>query len=177
MKRALFRVLIPVLVVGLLLPTMPLTAQAQRRDAVSIGLAQEPDLLGPYTIMAVSGVIHNTVFGYISMFNDKWERVPIMAEKLPTLKDGDWVLLPNKRMKVTWKLKRGFTWHDGKPVTALDWRFTYGAMRNPLAPPPSGGRFVLNKVDNVLVPNPNDPYEMVVQRVGSIERLAAAARP
>jgi peptide/nickel transport system substrate-binding protein len=138
-------------------------AAAQRRDAVTIGLAQEPDLLGPYTIMAVSGVIHNVVFGYISMFNDKWQRVPIMAEKLPTLKDGDWVVLPNKKMRVTWKLKRGFTWHDGKPVTALDWRFTYGMVRNPLAPPPAGGRFILAKVDNVLVPNPNDPYEMVVQ--------------
>ena len=164
MRRILTRALCAITAVAVLAALAPAAVDAQqRRDAVSIGLAQEPDLLGPYTIMAVAGVIHNTVFGYISMFNDKWERVPIMAEKLPTLKDGDWVLLPNKKMKVTWKLKRGFTWHDGKPVTALDWRFTYGAMRNPLAPPPSGGRFVLNKVDNVLVPNPNDPYEMVVQ--------------
>lgn len=152
-----------VVIAALLVAGAGVPAGAQRRDAVTIGLAQEPDLLGPYTIMAVSGVIHNAVFGYISMFNEKWERVPIMAEKLPTLKDGDWVLLPNKKMRVTWKLKRGFTWHDGRPVTALDWRFTYGMVRNPLAPPPAGGRFILTKVDNVLVPNPNDPYEMVVQ--------------
>ncbi len=148
----------------LVIVALPLPGTAQgRRDTLTFAMAQEPDLLGPYSVMAATGVVHNIVFGSATMFNDKWERIPLMVEKLPTLKDGDWVVLPNKKMKVTWKLKRGFTWHDGKPVTALDWRFTYAMYRNPLAPPPSGGRSVLNKVENILVPNPNDPYEMVVQ--------------
>ena len=162
MRSWRYRAAAGILVAVLVLPALTLPAHAQRRDTVVIGLAQEPDLLGPLTIMAVAGVIHNAMFGYISMFNDKWERVPIMAEKLPTLKDGDWVVLPNKKMRVTWKLKRGFTWHDGRPVTALDWRFTYGMLRNPQTPQ-FGGRFVLNKVDNILVPDPSTPYEMVVQ--------------
>lgn len=160
MRRDLVRMMLLALAIGLALPVAP-TAHAQRRDIVTIGMAQEPDILGPFSIMAAAGVIHNAVFGYIAPFTDKWERRPIMAEKLPTLKDGDWVVLPNKKMRVTWKLKRGFTWHDGKPVTALDWRFTYGMMRNPRTPQIS--RFVLNKVDNIVVPNPNDPYTMVVQ--------------
>ncbi len=84
----------------------------------------------------------------------------MMVEKLPTIKDGDWVVLPGNKMRVTWRLRRDFTWHDGRPVTALDWRFTYGMLRNPQTPNIS--RFVLNKVDNILVPNINDPYEMVV---------------
>ncbi len=158
------RRVIGAIVVGLVMLSAPLPGLTQqRRDVVSIAMAQEPDLLGPFSIMAAAGVVHNTLFGYISMFNEKWERVPVMAQKLPTLKDGDWVVLPNKKMQVTWKLKRGFTWSDGKPVTALDWRFTYGLFRNPRATPPAGGRFVVNKVDNILVPNPSDPYEMVVQ--------------
>jgi peptide/nickel transport system substrate-binding protein len=158
LRRGAWLVLISALALAGLTPF----AGAQSRNVVTIGLAQEPDLLGPLTIMAVSGVVHNVVFGYITMFNDKWERVPIMAQKLPTLKDGDWVVLPNKKMRVTWKLKRGFAWHDGRPVTALDWRFTYGMLRNPQTPQ-FGGRFIVNKVDNILVPNPNEPYEMVVQ--------------
>ncbi len=163
MKTGLRRVLIVALAIGMALPLASAPAQAQRRDTVTIGLAQEPDLLGPFTIMAVSGVIHNVLWAFVAPFNDKWERVPLGVEKLPTLKDGDWVVLPGHKMRVTWKLKRGFTWHDGKPVTALDWRFTYGMFRNPQAPPTSGGRFIVNKIDNVFVPNVNDPYTMVVQ--------------
>ncbi len=159
MRTGLLRALAVAVAIGIVLPSAP--AFAQRRDAVTFGLAQEPDLLGPFSIMAVTGVIENAVFGYVAPFTDKWERMPLMVEKLPTLKDGTWVVLPGNKMRVTWKLKRGFTWHDGKPVTALDWRFTYGMLKNPRTPQVS--RFILNKVDNILVPNVNDPYEMVVQ--------------
>ncbi len=131
------------------------------RDTVVIGMAQEPDTLGEFSLMSAAAVIENAVWGYIAPFNEKWVRTPIMAEKLPSIKDGDWVLLPNNKMKVTWKLKRGFLWHDGRPVTALDWRFTYGMLRNPQTPQIS--RFILRKVDNILVPNPDDPYTLVVQ--------------
>jgi peptide/nickel transport system substrate-binding protein len=148
-----------VCVTGVLLGTS--AAAAPARETVVIGLAQEPDSLGLFTIMAVAGVIHNPLWGYVAPFTDKWVRTPIMVEKLPTIKDGDWVVLPNKKMRVTWKLKRGFTWHDGRPVTGLDYRFTYGMGRNPLTPRVT--RFIVNKVDNVLVPNPNDPYTLVVQ--------------
>lgn len=152
--------LVLVCVALLVMPLAPATG-APARDTVVVGLAQEPDQLGLFTIMAVAGVIHNAMWGYVAPFTDKWVRVPIMVEKLPTLKDGDWVALPNKKMRVTWKLKRGFTWHDGRPVTALDYRFTYGVVRNPLTPRQS--RFIVDKIDNILVPNPNDPYTLVVQ--------------
>jgi len=134
---------------------------APARDTVVIGMAQEPDIIGVFSIMSVAGVVENPIWGVIAPFTEKWVRTPIMVEKLPSVKDGDWVILPNNKMRVTWRLKRGFTWHDGRPVTALDWRFTYGMMRNPQVPQIS--RFIVNKVDNVLVPNPNDPYTLVVQ--------------
>jgi peptide/nickel transport system substrate-binding protein len=159
MNRSLARVVAVTIILGLLLPAVG--AAQQRRDALVMAMAQEPDILGPMGVMAASGVIHNIVFGDATPFNDKWQRLPLMVEKFPTLKDGDWQILPNKKMRVTWRLKRTFTWHDGQPVTALDWRFTYGMMRNPQVP--SIARFILNKVDNILVPNPNDPYTMVVQ--------------
>jgi len=148
-----------VCLVGILLVAP--AASAPAKDTVVIGLAQEPDVLGLFTIMAVAGVIHNALWGYVAPFTDRWVRTPVMVEKLPTIKDGDWVVLPNKKMRVTWKLKRGFAWHDGRPVTAFDYRFTYGMERNPRTPRVS--RFIVNKVDNVLVPTPNDPYTLVVQ--------------
>ncbi len=141
---------------------LPATGQAQtRRDAVTIGTAQEPDILGPFSTMVAAGVIENSLFAFFAPFNEKWVRVPQLAEKLPSLKDGDWELLPNKKMRVTWKLRKEFTWHDGKPVTALDARFSYGMLRNPRTPTLT--RFILNKIDNILVPDVNDPYTMVVQ--------------
>ena len=101
--------------------------EAQRdRNTVIIGMSQEPDTLGIFSVMVAARLIENALLARIAVTNDKWVNVPVMAEKLPTVQDGDWVVLPNGKMKVTWKLKRGFTWHDGKPVTALDWRFTYG---------------------------------------------------
>jgi peptide/nickel transport system substrate-binding protein len=162
MRAVSIRAAVVLTVAALAFALVPSAGDAQqRRDMVVIGMAQEPDIIGPMGVMAAAGVIHNIVLGDITPFNDKWQRIPLMVEKFPTLKDGDWQVLPNKKMRVTWKLKRGFTWHDGKPVTALDWRFTYGMMRNPQVP--SIARFVLNKVDNISVPNPDDPYTMVVQ--------------
>ncbi len=156
------RVITAILLVGVISALLGIpSAAAPLRNTVVVGLAQEPDQLGLFTIMAVAGVVTNALWGYVAPFTDKWVRQPIMVEKLPTLKDGDWVVLPNKKMRVTWKLKRGFTWHDGRPVTALDYRFTYGMERNPRTPRVS--RFIVNKVDNILVPNVNDPYTMVVQ--------------
>ncbi len=161
MTQRRYRLGAVLLVVGLAVLAANPAAHAQRRDSVTMAMAQEPDIVGPFSIMAATGVIHNIIFGYAAPFNEKWERVPVMAEKLPSLRDGDWEVLPGNKMRVTWRLKRGFTWHDGRPVTALDWRFTYGLMRNPRTP--STARFVVNKVDNILIPNVNDPYTMVVQ--------------
>ncbi len=141
---------------------VPAAGASTQRDQVIIGMAQEPDILGEaFSIMSASRVIQNALWGYVAPFTEKWVRTPIMVEKLPTIKDADWVILPNKKMRVTWKLKRGFAWHDGRPVTALDWRFTYGMLRNPLTPQVS--RFILRKVDNILVPDPSAPYTLVVQ--------------
>ncbi len=139
----------------------PAAGAPGQRDTVVIGMGQEPDVLGQFSIMAAAGVVNNAIWAYVAPFNERWVRTPVMVEKLPTIKDGDWQILPNKRMKVTWQLKRGFTWHDGTPVTALDWRFTYGMLRNPQVPQVS--RFIIRKVDHLLVPNPSDPYTLVAQ--------------
>src|SRR5438094_8835202 len=41
--------------------------------------------------------------------------VPILAAEIPTRENGG---LAADGKSVTWKLKRGVTWHDGKPFTA-----------------------------------------------------------
>lgn len=50
--------------------------------------------------------------------------VHLLAERLPTLQNGLWRLLPNGGMETTWNIREGARWHDGRPFTASDIAFT-----------------------------------------------------
>ncbi|MGQ0569308.1 MAG: peptide ABC transporter substrate-binding protein [Armatimonadota bacterium] len=151
--------LIAMLALGLYLPSV--SAQ-QSRDTVVIGMAQEPDgLIDSFFQMAAGRAVTNSLFTEMVPYNEKWQLYPGTVEKVPSLKDGDWQLLPGGKMKVTYKFKKGFTWHDGKPHTALDASWTHLMLRNPRSPTVS--RFILRKIDNMIVPDPKDPYTLVVQ--------------
>ena len=135
---------------------------AQSRDTVVIGTAQEPDnLIGAFSGMLITSNLLGSLFAGMVERDDQGKLFARMVEKIPTVKDGDWEILPGKKMKVTYRFKRGYTWHDGRPVTALDASWTHLMLRNPRSPTVS--RFVLRKIDNVLVPNPSTPYTLVVQ--------------
>ena len=56
--------------------------------------------------------------------------VPTLAAEIPTRQNGG-VAADGK--SVTWKLKRGVTWHDGKPFTADDVVFTAAYAADPAA--------------------------------------------
>ncbi|MBM2812036.1 MAG: hypothetical protein HW416_2795, partial [Chloroflexi bacterium] len=49
---------------------------------------------------------------------------PLIAEAVPSLENGAWVLLPDGRMETTWRLRPGAVWQDGTPVTSVDLLFT-----------------------------------------------------
>jgi peptide/nickel transport system substrate-binding protein len=55
-----------------------------------------------------------------------------LAAELPSIENGG-VLIDEEAgtMVVTWKLRQGIQWQDGKPVTADDLVFTYEAIANP----------------------------------------------
>ncbi len=54
--------------------------------------------------------------------------VPILAAEIPSREAGT---LAADGRSVTWKLKRGVTWHDGTPFTADDVVFNWEYARNP----------------------------------------------
>ena len=54
--------------------------------------------------------------------------VPILAAEVPTRDNGG---LAADGKSVTWKLKKGVTWHDGQPFTADDVVFTWEFARDP----------------------------------------------
>lgn len=54
-------------------------------------------------------------------------RTPIgrLAERVPSFDDATLALLPDGRMRATYPLRRGITWHDGAPFTAQDLVFSH----------------------------------------------------
>jgi peptide/nickel transport system substrate-binding protein len=56
--------------------------------------------------------------------------IPALAAEIPTRQNGG---LAADGKSVTWKLKRGVTWHDGKPFTADDVVFTAAYAGDPAA--------------------------------------------
>jgi peptide/nickel transport system substrate-binding protein len=54
--------------------------------------------------------------------------IPILAAEAPTQQNGG---LAKDGKSVTWRLKKGVTWHDGKPFTADDVIFTWEYVADP----------------------------------------------
>src|SRR5207247_1492152 len=52
----------------------------------------------------------------LTVFNERGELTPWIAQKVPTLEDGDWQVLPDGQMELTWKLRPEVKWHDGTPA-------------------------------------------------------------
>jgi peptide/nickel transport system substrate-binding protein len=57
--------------------------------------------------------------------------LPRLAEKIPSVQDGDWKLLPDGGMEVTWKLKPNVRWHDGTPLSAEDFVLGFKVAKDP----------------------------------------------
>ncbi len=134
---------------------------ASGTDTVNLFTQQEPSCFNPTADacqMFVASMVRSTIFVDAVGLSSTWKYSPEMVEKIPNLKDGDWKVLPNGKMQVTWKIRQGFTWQDGAPVTAQDWIWARFVNLHPDFP--TAGRDVAKRVDNILAP---DPYTMVVQ--------------
>ncbi len=135
-------------------------ARAQARDRVVILMGQEPAHLFPGFLgnLAAGSDVEGPMWCDLVKRDHQWKLYPDLALKIPSLKDGDWQLLPDKKMKVTFKLKQTYKWHDGKPVTAEDFVWTFRIYKNPMTPVVS--RSLTDKMDNVVAP---DPYTVTFQ--------------
>ena len=54
--------------------------------------------------------------------------MPVLAAEIPGREDGT---LAADGKSVTWKLKKGVNWHDGKPFTADDVVFNWEYAKDP----------------------------------------------
>jgi peptide/nickel transport system substrate-binding protein len=121
-----------------------------------IGVRYPPDnldpLLGQQQIDAEMSVFWA---GYLFDYDDGNELVPDLAAVVPTLANGG---ISKDGKTITYHLRHGVTWQDGKPFTADDVVFTYRVVMDPNNPVPTRvGYELIDSVDKV------DDYTVVVR--------------
>ena len=80
------------------------------------------------------------------------ERVPVLAEELPSVKKGTWKIDTQRKTMVTvYKLRPGLTWHDGKPYTSKDFEFGWQIAKHPEFPMPD--RLVPELISKIETPD------------------------
>ena len=94
----------------------------------------------------------------LTAYDGQGNLLPRLARKVPSVSDGDWVVLPEGGMEVTWKLRPSLKWHDGVPLSADDFVFGIQVARDPELPLPRTGGVSL--VSEVTAP---DPETLVVR--------------
>jgi peptide/nickel transport system substrate-binding protein len=114
----------------------------------------------------------------LTLLDDRGNAQPYLAERLPQLNSDSWQLFPDGRMETTYKLRPNLTWHDGHPLTADDFVFSYEVYSTPdfgqAASPP------ISLMDEVVA---SDPLTLVIRwkrpyaDAGALEARGGSAAP
>lgn len=90
-------------------------------DTIVLGVENESDKLNPLFTDEHDDAIA-LIFSGLIRYDEKNEPIPDLAES--------WEVSPDQKVW-TFKLKKGVKWHDGKPFTAHDVKFTIEQALNP----------------------------------------------
>jgi peptide/nickel transport system substrate-binding protein len=102
---------------------------AQSPAELRVALTQEPGTLNPIVgTLAVETDITQFLFDGLTRYDERGNQVPDLAERVPTLANGD---IAADGRSITYHLVHNARWHDGVPVTSADVAFTFAALRNP----------------------------------------------
>ena len=152
-RSALVGLLAGVILVSLGTPRA-LEGAPGRRDIV-VGMYAEPDTLNPL-VTSTNGaeIINETFLDPLVEFDRDQQLRPVLAESIPSLQNGGIKIRPDGKMDVTWRLRAGATWQDGKPVTSADALFTNEVASDPKVPLGSYSCGVKNLIDRVQALDP-----------------------
>ncbi|WP_395701185.1 peptide ABC transporter substrate-binding protein [Aquabacterium sp.] len=82
----------------------------------------------------------------LAVWDNDGNLVPILAAEIPSRENGG---LSADGKSVTWKLKKGVTWHDGKPFSADDCVFTWQFVTDPATAAVTSGVYKDVKVEKI----------------------------
>jgi peptide/nickel transport system substrate-binding protein len=90
---------------------------------------QAPTLLNPHFATGTKDQDGSRIFYEpLAAYDPDGNLVPVLAQEIPSVQDGS---VAKDGRSVTWKLKRGVAWHDGKPFTADDVVFNWEYSADP----------------------------------------------
>ena len=114
---------------------------------LKILLWQAPTLLNPHFASGTKDQIASRIF-FEALAG--WDRdanlIPCLAAEIPSKANGG---LSADGREVTWKIKQGVKWHDGKPLTADDVVFTWEYAADPATAAYTSGAYKDIKVEKI----------------------------
>ena len=122
-----------------------------------VGIAGDPGILnGAVSANLVEKTVSSNVFSLLIRLDKQFNPVPDLAESWTIADDG---------MTYTFKLRKGVTWHDGKPFTAADVKFTVEEVILPLH---SRGATYKTVIDRVETPDEHTAVFHMKKNYGSL---------
>jgi peptide/nickel transport system substrate-binding protein len=110
-------------------PAYGATAPAKPTGRVVVGMSQEPTVFNPLMPhIEVDDAVHFSVFDALVRMDPKGEFHPNLAAEVPSQKNGG---ISEDGLQWRVKLRDDVKWHDGKPFTADDVKFTLELIVNP----------------------------------------------
>ena len=94
-----------------------------------IGVQQEPEMLSEIlNAMATNNLVCNLIFSKFVKHDDSLRLTPDIIESIPTVENGG---ISADYLTYTYHLRKGANWHDGRPVTSGDVKFSYEVIMDP----------------------------------------------
>ena len=156
---------------------VPATAAPEQKavDTVVIGMQQEPDTLHPLiSSMSAVSIVNGAINVGCMAQNEKVEWVNLGCEgDIPTLENGGALFVgegEDQYLEVTHKIREGWRWTDGTPVTPADAILAWKLALDPQFPIPA--RSTYEKVYDIAAP---DDRTFVVKFLSQKQVRAAAA--
>jgi peptide/nickel transport system substrate-binding protein len=122
-------------------PARPAAAPARRGGGGHLRTLwwQGPTLLNPHFAAGLKDADGSRLFYEpLAAFDPDGNLVPVLAEELPSVQNGG---VARDGRSVTWRLKKGVQWHDGKPFTADDVVFNWEYAADPATAAVTAGTY------------------------------------
>ncbi|MBI2758471.1 MAG: peptide ABC transporter substrate-binding protein [Chloroflexi bacterium] len=104
----------------------PTAMSMQMGAPIVIAMYQEPESINPYlSVQTVVNVLSTAVYDGLLTVGPDGEFIPVLATEVPSVANGG---LSADGLTVTYKLREGVKWADGKPFTSADVKFTWQAL-------------------------------------------------
>ncbi len=138
------------------LPLLGAAARAQSKPKPSgqvvIGISQEPTVFNPLLPhIEVDDGIYMSLFSPLWAVDPQGNFLPRLATEIPSIDNGG-VSADGLHWRI--KLRDGVTWHDGKPFTADDVKFTFDLINDPNFP--AGSRNGFDRLRDITVVSPSE---------------------